>query len=773
MSHRPRLMAALLVLALALAGCTGETPPPPSANSSAVNAPALPPDQLPPLTGRGTGATITPHDLVSDGSTMVMVAGVDGRRSLPLLRWSADAGATWTDGQLTDDAARATEVDEVTSGIGAVARLGDERLWLAIGERADSLIAWTSADAKTWNRAPITGISGKNDHVQDITGLTGGGFVAVGQTWTVGVTKPAIWMSADGVTWKRTTSPAPEGYLQEVAADGDQLVAVGGHELAERRNGRSGESLLFTSENRGVTWRAHTVAEPADSGKFHSSLGAVTATQSGFVIGGSYFDEKDGTYRPMLLRSTSLSRWSRMPKLDEPYRSSGVGRLVSLGSTLIAVQYATTADDIDKVWVQRLEGSRWATVSNPAAEESTTLWSSAVANDTSVLAVQTETRPTSSALWRLGSKGAISEVAVTPPESAGAVVSGGGLVMVDGSVAGYGTAQGADVWWPSNGRGGFDAPRVVLDEADDSVDFMTWSQRGGFLATGRQPGAHALALHSFDGSTWTTSRSTAFNATSQYHSGAINDVAWAHDRWVVVGEKSTNGDVRTSALAYTSTNGVRWVEGRPTKVTARGDWYGRNSPLDDLHGLDNRGRIMNGVLPMPKGMVAVGETQSARYQRPAAWLSNDNDSWRLIPLKSPGYPSAALWSVVRVGDVLMASGWAQAAKAKRSVRASWRSTDGGRSWAFHAFEDGEQGSQLVASNSEFIWVVRSDDLHTFTIYRSPDGLTWTAQPLAVEGWSAGVLVGLDDALVDGNQLHLMLTLVNRLTASTVVQTVPL
>ena len=139
MSHRPRLMAALLVLALALAGCTGETPPPPSANSSAVNAPALPPDQLPPLTGRGTGATITPHDLVSDGSTMVMVAGVDGRRSLPLLRWSADAGATWTDGQLTDDAARATEVDEVTSGIGAVARLGDERLWLAIGERADRL----------------------------------------------------------------------------------------------------------------------------------------------------------------------------------------------------------------------------------------------------------------------------------------------------------------------------------------------------------------------------------------------------------------------------------------------------------------------------------------------------------------------------------------------------------------------------------------------------------------------------------------------------------
>ena len=94
-----------------------------------------------------------------------------------------------------------------------------------------------------------------------------------------------------------------------MAARGDRLVAVGGHDLAERRNGRSGESLLFTSRDRGENWRAVTVPEPADSGKFYSSLGAVTATPSGFVVGGSYFDQSEGTYRPLLLRSDDLTAW--------------------------------------------------------------------------------------------------------------------------------------------------------------------------------------------------------------------------------------------------------------------------------------------------------------------------------------------------------------------------------------------------------------------------------------------------------------------------------
>ena len=773
MPYHPRIMAALLALALTLAGCTGETPPPPTASSSAVNAPALPPDQFPPLPDRADAAEITVHDLASDGTTLVMVADVDGRRTLPLLRWSADAGATWTDWQLTDDAARATTVDEAASGVAAVAISGERRTWLALGTAGDDVIAWTSADAKTWNRTPVSGLDSDADHVESVSGLTGGGFVAVGQSWTVGVTKPSIWLSADGVGWTRAKAPAAEGYLQQVAARGDRLVAVGGHDLAERRNGRSGESLLFTSRDRGENWRAVTVPEPADSGKFYSSLGAVTATPSGFVVGGSYFDQSEGTYRPLLLRSTRLAAWRALPKLDEPYQSSGVGSLMSLGSTLIAAQYASTADDVGKAWVQRLEAGRWTTVSHPVAEASTSLWTASVANDTAVLAVQTETRPSSSALWRLGATGAITEVRVTPPESAGKAISPSGLMLVDGRVAGYGTAQGAEVWWPGNDQGGFDTPRVVVDRADDSIDHLAWSARGGFLATGSHADEHALTLHSADGTNWTRSRSDAFNATGQYHSGEINDLTWAHDQWVVVGEKSTNGDVRTSALAYTSTNGVRWTEGSPTKVTARGDWYDRNAPLDDLHGLENRGRIMNGVLAMPMGLVAVGETRSARYQRPAAWVSGNNDYWRLIRLDSPGYPAAALWSVVRVGDALVASGWARAAKAKRSVRAMWRSTDGGRSWTFHAFEGGEEGSLLAASENEFIWVVRSVDRHTLTLYRSPDGRTWTGQPLAVDGWADGVVVGLEDALVDGTQLHLMLTLANRLTASTVAQTVPL
>lgn len=69
-------------------------------------------------------------------------------------------------------------------------------------------------------------------------------------------------------------------------------------------------------------------------------------------------------------------------------------------------------------------------------------------------------------------------------------------MLVDGRVAGYGTAQGAEVWWPGNDQGGFDTPRVVVDRADDSIDHLAWSAPGGFLSrAASHADEHALTLH--------------------------------------------------------------------------------------------------------------------------------------------------------------------------------------------------------------------------------------------------------------------------------------
>lgn len=761
------------MLALALAGCTGETPPPPSASSSPVNAPALPADQLPPLADRANEADISVQELVSDGSTLVMVAGVDGRRSLPLFRWSNDAGATWADGQLTDDAARTTALDDLTIGVAAVASAGEQRTWLALGKTTDGVIAWTSADARAWNRTPVVGLDKDADNIESVTGLTGGGFVAVGYAYTTGEAKPRIWNSPDGITWARAKVPVSVGTLSEVAARGDQLVVVGSHYLKTRRKGREAESLLLTSKNRGVTWASVRVREPADSGEFVSHLGEVAATRSGFVVGGSYYDDDERTYRPLLLRSTGVGGWklpSDVPEYDE---SSGVDELLTIGASVLVVLGSNTSESVDKLSAYYLHSDRtWHEANTPINDQSVWEEAGAVALDVAVVGVQVDTHPATTTLWRFTDPSTVDETPVVPPAGAGAPLLPGGLMMADGAVSAYGTTQGADVWWPG-GSSGFQTPKVILDKEGDSVEHVAWSKDGGFLATGRHADQFAFTMSSADGAAWRRTKTSTFIAEDQYHYSTINDVAWAHNRWVVVGEKSTNGDVRTSALVYTAPDGRAWTQGKPTTVTARGDWYGRNSPLDDLHGLDEKGRTMNDVIGMRTGLLAVGDRRSAEHQRPTAWLAGNNRTWRMIRLNSPGYVSAGVWKAVRVGDVVIAGGWAKAANAKRDVRAIWRSGDGGRTWSFQAFKNDEAGWLAAATDHDFVMIVRSDDLHTLTMYRSPDGITWTGQPLAVDGWSDGVLVGLEDALVDGDRLYLMLTVANRLTASTVVQTVQL
>lgn len=133
-----------------------------------------------------------------------------------------------------------------------------------------------------------------------------------------------------------------------MATSGDQVVAVGSRELTPMVKGRSGESLLFTSDDRGVTWASVKVPEPSDSSNFSSSLDEVTDTDSGFVVGGSYYDHDEGTYRPLLLGNSDLAHWQHLRQLPERDESSEVDELLSIGSTVVVAQGSTTADSRSK-----------------------------------------------------------------------------------------------------------------------------------------------------------------------------------------------------------------------------------------------------------------------------------------------------------------------------------------------------------------------------------------------------------------------------------------
>lgn len=642
-----------------------------------------------------------------------------------------------------------------------------------MGTKQRSLLAWTSEDAQTWERTPITGIDPtKGDQISSITGLDDGGFVAVGGRWKDDKTWPRMWTSPDGVAWtvRRSTG---HGWLHEVASKGHRVVAVGSDSLDEVTKGRSQRSLLFFSVNSGATWTSFKVNEPADSRNFVSSLTDVVATETGFMVGGRYYSD-EGTYRPMVQIGSGVESWRNAVALPLSGESSGISDLVQVGDATVAMESVSQSGKKDRLKAWYLFGDSFAWTPGKTPGSSQSLWTTAAAavGETAVFAVSVDGNPVRSRLWRHISTGRVSSADVQPPAGTRTNVQPDALLVADGILSAFGDAQGKPALWSADASG-FGTPTELETRADEVIHAVRWSAAGGYLVTGTKADDHAFTLHSADGKSWRRTGSVAFNKVAQYHWSTINDAAWAHGRWVIVGAKSTNGSVRHSALAFTSTTGTIWTEGRPTKVTARGDWYNGRSPLDDLHGLDNRSRSMSAVLGVKKGLVAVGSTTKGQNTRPAAWLSTDNRSWRLVALPSKSYPEAAPATVHRVGDVLVASGWARASGATRTVRATWRSTDGGRNWLFTATEGTQAYWQAISSDTEFLQIVTAEDERKVSLFRSTDGATWSESPIEIAGLTDGMEVWVRDAIVHDGALQLMVTLSNRLDAVTVVQRVEL
>ena len=99
---------------------------------------------------------------------------------------------------------------------------------------------WFSKGLTTWARVP-----GLGDGSGQVTALAAGsrGFAAAG---TAGQ-QPAVWTSADGKTWTRT-SLSPAGVtLRLVAANGNRIVVMG--------TSTAGAPLAMLSVNDGATWQ--------------------------------------------------------------------------------------------------------------------------------------------------------------------------------------------------------------------------------------------------------------------------------------------------------------------------------------------------------------------------------------------------------------------------------------------------------------------------------------------------------------------------------------
>lgn len=248
--------------------------------------------------GSGTGP-LTPGAWATTTGKAPTVAGTQGLTSVvhgpagwlatgtawsgttghPVAASSAD-GRTWTpaSGQ-TLTAAPAV----------AAQAAADQDGYAVVGQATTSAgtvpAVWWSANLLTWSRASMTAGPGQ---ILGVTGETGG-FVAVGRT---GI-DPAVWTSADGRHWAAQALKIPgtgaRAQLSKVAVNGRTVVAFGQETWAAGRQAAFAE----VSHDGGRTWAPVPLTSPASSAKSPAgnpaaTVTAVTAMSGGFTAAGSY-----------------------------------------------------------------------------------------------------------------------------------------------------------------------------------------------------------------------------------------------------------------------------------------------------------------------------------------------------------------------------------------------------------------------------------------------------------------------------------------------------
>jgi hypothetical protein len=233
------------------------------------------------------------HAVTAGGPGLVAVGAHDAFDDMADI-WTSSDGRTWS--RVTGQELGPGVIHDVTCGGPGLVAVGN-------GGRGGAV--WTSRDGLTWSRAPDDPVFGTRGWIKAVT-AAGPGLVAVGFPHRA-------WFSSDGLAWTRATLPPvppdvypgddgqmPQVYLDDVAAAGDHLVAVGGMTM----NDMSQEAVIWTSGD-GVTW----TDVPLDPEVFPagSSLGEVTGGPDGFIAIGA--DAHDGP--PSTWTSPDGLRWRR------------------------------------------------------------------------------------------------------------------------------------------------------------------------------------------------------------------------------------------------------------------------------------------------------------------------------------------------------------------------------------------------------------------------------------------------------------------------------
>jgi hypothetical protein len=655
-----------------------------------------------------TGGRVHTLDAVaSSGSTVVAIGSEQGGDySRAQFLTSADGGRSWSLAKV-----RAADGGDPPAGEYPALVAGGAGAWAALGDTHDGAVQWTSRDARTWTRRPLSGAFGPGDIVKRLTRTTSG-FIAAGTATVKDVTQAVIWTSADGGSWTRLGGdrfqPPPGGRtvgLSDVAAHGDVVVAHGRVRTVKtvtrtvrrkkRKIHRTVESEAFwRSPDGGRTWAPVTVPQGQGSS---GDVVSVAATQSGFfaareashttgrrkkrktTVYGAFFGSADGKnwVAAGRLLTTGYSRIGVMRGTD-----SGLTVLVSVRGGKTAVMTSGDA----KTWrhVGDLTGGRTLTgaaltpqgpVVTGRLDGGNAYLTMAGAGDVTLAAIPD---------------------AVHPERTVDRVVADAGRILAVGSTNGR-----AALWSSVDGSAWTRATLPASRETGQQRLVDAVHGGAGWLAVGGT-GPRSLVLTSGDGGAWQPVAGRGFSGDLVPSATAANGTAY-----VVVG---TEGGA--TAAAWSSADLRRW--GR-----AAGAGKG------DLAGTRDAPKWMSDVAAGPNGFVAVGGQTKNKTSQPALWTSPDGAKWTLsatAPVLPSGTTQGSLTEVVARGGVLVATGVA-GAYAFVAV-----SADGGRTWQPSALPGAGPGTRLTAATATPHGFVLAGTAGSDVVtWSSPDGRSWRAE----------------------------------------------
>ena len=219
-----------------------------------------------PAFGEGVEAEAVASQWISDvaaGPLGIVAVGAAGA----LENWDA---AVWisTDGQdwnrVPDDAG--TFGGEGDQTMRRVAYFGDNVI--AVGDADGQAASWISADGATWTRGQLTDPSGRLPSESMMTDVVaaGPGLVAVGSIDHEA--RPAIWLSADGVSWSRVSDLPETDWLLYDSVGERTAMSIAASDAGLTAIGSSASGPFVWSSSDGLDWRelsAQFVDEPTST----------------------------------------------------------------------------------------------------------------------------------------------------------------------------------------------------------------------------------------------------------------------------------------------------------------------------------------------------------------------------------------------------------------------------------------------------------------------------------------------------------------------------